>query len=145
MHLIDVNVLIARADPEHEHHAAAVRWMARHAAEGWITCPLTENAFVRILGHPSYPGGPGSPERAASLLRRLLRIPGHDFWPDDVSLLDAVVFPSLAGVHSSDLTDLYLLALAVQHEAQFVTFDTRVDPALIDGGTDALHRIRLPR
>jgi len=40
--------------------------------DGWATCPLTENAFLRILGHPSYPKGPGSPSAARTLLQEFI-------------------------------------------------------------------------
>ena len=138
MRLLDINLLIARTDPSHTHHGKAVTWFAEHAAIGWITCPLTENGFVRILGHPGYPAGPGSPERAAKLLRRLVTtVPGHRFLPDNLSLLDRAAFPALANVGSKQITDLYLLALAVNHDIRFLTFDERIDPALIPGGPNA--------
>ena len=136
--LLDINVLIARQDADHEHHDRSVRWLHQHAAAGWATCPITENGFVRILGHPSYPGWPGTPERAANALRQLIAaIPGHRFLSDEISLLDAALLPSLQGVGSRALADLYLLALAVHHGARFVTLDARVNPDLVPGGRAA--------
>ncbi len=121
MHLLDVNVLIARADASHPHHDAAAQWMRRHASSGWATCPLTENGMLRILGQAAYPGGTGSPDGALVSLRSILAIPGHRFLADDFSLPDGI--PSLRGATSSQLTDLYLLALAVRHGARFLTLD----------------------
>jgi toxin-antitoxin system PIN domain toxin len=135
MHLLDVNVLIARTDSAHPHHMAAARWMAAHAASGWATCPLTENGVLRILGQPSYPGGPGSPEGALISFRQILAIPGHRFLADDFSLPDAV--PTLQGVSSGQLTDIYLLALAARNGARFLTLDRRIDPTLMPGGPAA--------
>lgn len=95
------------------------RWLA--------TCPITENGFVRIFGQPSYPGWPGTPERAAAALRRLIAaVPGHRFLPDEISLLDTSIFPTLEFVGPRVLTDLYLLALAVYHGARFATLDARI-------------------
>jgi predicted nucleic acid-binding protein len=54
--LLDVNLLIALFDPAHVHHEAAHGWFARNGKDCWATCPLTENAFVRILSNPAYPG-----------------------------------------------------------------------------------------
>jgi hypothetical protein len=58
--------------------------------------------------------------------------------PDDISLSDAATIPTLAGAGHSQLTDLYLLALAVRHSAVFATFDRRIDPAMVVGGMAAL-------
>lgn len=143
MHLLDVSVLVALSDAAHEFHDAASTWFNRVRAEGWATCPLTENGLVRILGHPSYPGGPGSPARARPLLQALTRTPGHEFWADDLSLADPASFPSLAGTTAATLTDLYLLALAVHHGARFATFDRRIQPTVITGGAGALVQVPL--
>jgi hypothetical protein len=136
--LLDINLLIARGDADHVHHSRVAVWLHQRAADGWATCPLTENGFVRILGQPSYPGWPGTPERSAAALRKLIvALPGHRFLPDEISVLDAAILPSLLGVGPRALTDLYLLALAVHHGAQFATLDARINPSLVPGGAAA--------
>ncbi len=50
----------------------------------------------------------------------------HEFWPDDVSLLDSQVADSTRIHGPRQITDVYLLALALRHRGQFVTFDTSV-------------------
>jgi uncharacterized protein len=138
MWLLDINVLIARQDADHENHERAAHWWHEHAADGWATCPITETGFVRILGQPSYPGWPGTTERASAALRRLIAaVPGHRFLPDEISLLDPSILPSLQAVSPRALTDLYLLALAVHHGVVFVTLDARIQPALVSGGPAA--------
>ncbi len=141
MHLLDVSVLVALCDPAHEFHDEANGWFRRIQPGGWATCPLTENGLVRILGHPSYPGGPGTPARARPLLQALLRTPGHAFWSDDVSIGDAAAFPSLVRTNSASLSDLYLLGLALAHGASFATFDRRIDPTVLPGGASALVQV----
>jgi hypothetical protein len=134
--LLDANVLIAVGDAGHSHEAAALRFFEHEAVPGgWATCPLTENAFVRILSQPTYPRRLGSPAEARRILLRLRGSPGHQFWPDDVSLTDSRLFPALPG--SRHLTDLYLLALAVKHGGRFATFDENIDASLIPGGPQA--------
>jgi toxin-antitoxin system PIN domain toxin len=140
MHLLDVNVLIARADSSHPHHAAAAAWMAKHASSGWATCPITENGMLRILGQPSYPGGPGSPEAALVTFRSILAIPGHRFLPDDISL--ATSLGSLQGISPAQLADVYLLALAIHHGVSFLSLDRRMNLALVPGGKSAY--VQLP-
>jgi len=143
MHLLDVSLLVALGDPAHEFHDEASTWFNQIRAQGWATCPLTENGLVRILGHSSYPGGPGSPAKVRPLLQALIRTPGHEFWVDELSLADTATFPSLAGTTAANLTDLYLLALAVHHGARFATFDRRIQPSVIAGGAQALVQVPL--
>lgn len=64
-YLLDVNVLIALIDPGHVQHDIAHDWFARDGASAWATCPITENAALRILGHASYPNSPGTPAAVA--------------------------------------------------------------------------------
>lgn len=138
MFLLDANVLIALGDAHHPHGDAALHFFEVQAVpSGWATCPLTENAFLRILGAPGYPGSLGSTEAARELLRKLTAAPGHQFWPDDHSLLDARRLPRLPA--AKNLTDVYLLALAVSRHARLATFDRAIDPALVPGGPAALH------
>jgi len=137
IHLLDVNVLIALGDANHCHSELAVRFFEDIAVHGgWATCPLTENAFLRIFGNPNYPGGPGSPQEARRVLTSILAAPGYRFWPDDQSLSDTRKFPLLPS--SAHLTDLYLLSLAVSKGGIFATFDGRIDSSMISGGKNAL-------
>jgi len=141
IHLLDINVLIALCDPAHPHAAAARDFFsARLARNGWATCPLIENGFLRIFGSRKYPGGPGTPQAARQILAGILASPGHQFWPDDLSLCDVARFPSLPG--SLALTGLYLLALAVKQGGRFATFDGGIDASLLPGGISACHVIR---
>ena len=141
MHLLDVNVLIALCDTEHGHHAVAQDWLVNRSQGGWATCPLTENGLLRILGNSRYPGnGAGNPELAAVALRGMVAtVPGHRFLLDDISLRTA--FTDLTGISSTQLTDAYLLALAVHHSVKFLTFDRRIDPARVPGGAAAMERL----
>jgi toxin-antitoxin system PIN domain toxin len=140
IHLLDINVLIALSDPAHPHSELALSFFNNALFRvGWATCPLVENGFLRIFGARSYRGGPGSPQEARIVLRRLLANVGHQFWPDDLSLTDSHAFPSLP--ESNDLTDLYLLGLAVKHGGRFATFDEKIDASLIPGGPAAYYVI----
>ena len=88
--LLDVNVLIALLWPAHEHHEAAHRWFAARGTARWATCPLTEMAFVRIVSNPAFSTDALAPIEALSLLARNLTHPAHEFWPDDVGLVEAL-------------------------------------------------------
>ena len=138
MNLLDVNLLIALCDADHVHHGPAAHWFRAHRAEGWATCPLTENGLLRVMGHTAYPGGPGSPETVRPLLQRLRSIPGHVFWEDSISVADSPALPSLQGITAKQLTDVYLLALAVHRGGGLATLDSHIDPSPVPSGRQAL-------
>jgi len=135
-HLLDVNVLLALADPQHIHHDAVHAWFGQHASKGWATCPITENAFIRIASHPGYPNRPGDAQVVIDLLRRMCSHDGHRFWPDTISPRD-IVARDHALTHGQ-LTDVYLLALAVAHGGRLATLDRRIPAMAVTGGRDAL-------
>ena len=121
--LLDVNVLVALFDPAHIHHDAAHAWFGVHREHGWATCPLTENGFARVLSNPAYPGRRTTVADAVDRLTRLVRGGDHTFWADRVSLLDDSVVERGRLSGHRQITDAYLLALAVSNEGQVVTFD----------------------
>lgn len=135
--LLDVNVLIALLDADHSLHAPALHWFAQHARHGWASCPITQNGCIRIMSHPGYPNAP--PVRViVERLADATASPLHEFWPDDVSILDAAVMDA-GRVHGPrQVTDLYLLALAVRRGGRLVTFDQSIASAAVRGA-DARH------
>jgi hypothetical protein len=141
VHLLDVNVLIALVDSGHPFHSQAKEWLGARLETGWATCPLTENALLRILGAPSYPRSPGGPSDVRRLLDQLRRVRGFEFWPDEVSFADTSLFSSLSGVTAKQLTDIYLVGLAVRRSGRFVTFDNRVSSRAVSGGDQAIEII----
>ena len=123
--LLDVNVLIALLDTDHSLHARATQWFSSNARRGWASCPITQNGCMRIMSHPGYPNSL-SVRAIAERLGEASASTFHKFWADDISLLDAQVTDS-ARIHGPrQITDLYLLALAVRHDGQFITFDASV-------------------
>lgn len=139
--LLDVNVLIALIDPAHVGHDAAHRWFAADGRVAWATCPLTENGVIRIVGHPKYPNTPGSTATVAGIVKQLRTLPGHVFWPDDISLVDAGHIDPEQVLTSAQVTDTYLLALAATHGGKLATFDRRLSVKAVKGGKAALHII----
>ena len=63
---------------------------------------------------------------AVMRLQEAVATPWHQFLPDDVSLLDDGVVDRLQLLGPRQLTDVYLLALAVAHGARLVTLDKSV-------------------
>ena len=124
--LLDVNVLIALLDASHAHHSVATKWIGTHIKDGWASCPITQNGTIRILSQPGYPNHVGTAE-AAARLREAVSTIYHEFWADDVSMLDDAAFNWSVLLSARQLTDAYLLGLAVRHKARFVTFDRGIN------------------
>lgn len=134
--LLDVNVLLAILDVDHVDHERTSAWLSQELAGGWASCPVIENGFVRIMSAPGYPGAVG-PDTAARLLAEATRATDHAFWPDDVSLLDAD-HVDVGRLHGHrQVTDAYLLALAVHHDGRLVTNDRRIARVAVPRASDA--------
>lgn len=130
--LLDVNVLIALLDAGHLHHGLARDWLAHNLEAGWASCPLTQNGCIRILSQPAYPNAVPVAQ-VAERLAEAARHPTHAFWPDSISLLqpDSLVWDRL--LSSRQVTDAYLLALAVERGGRLVTLDRGVPLAAVRG------------
>ncbi|HEX2493623.1 MAG TPA: TA system VapC family ribonuclease toxin [Steroidobacter sp.] len=140
--LLDVNVVIALLDTEHVGHSVATTWFAAELAQGWASCPITENGTARIMASAGYP----NPLPVAAVLQRLAMAKAtehHRFWPDDVSLTDTEIFNPVELLGPKQITDRYLLALAVRNNGRFVTFDQAMRPTAVTGAT-AEHLVLLP-
>ncbi len=138
VYLLDVNVLIALIDANHVHHDRAHTWFAAEAINAWATCATTENGLLRIVGNPRYPNSLGSPVAVVPVLQGLRRLPGHRFWSDDISLMDSRYVDSRRLLVSGQITDSYLLALAVHHGGKLATLDERLSPEAVLLGDKAL-------
>jgi len=137
--LLDVNVLIALLDSDHLHHARATAWLKENIKAGWASCPLTQNGCVRIMALPGYPNS----LPAAAVAERLAAAAAtvhHAFWPDAVSLLDAGRISWSAVLGARQVTDAYLLALAVEQGGRLVTLD-RAAPLKAVSGAKARHLV----
>jgi hypothetical protein len=135
--LLDVNVLIALHDPAHPNHEEAHRWFGRNRKRGWATCPVTVNGCIRVLSNPAYPTVTAAPAEAASRLRALCGGSDHEFWSDSVSLLDESLFRTQAITGHRQITDIYLLGLAVRHGGRLATLDRSIPLKAVVGASAA--------
>jgi toxin-antitoxin system PIN domain toxin len=130
--LLDISVLIALLDTNHLHHARAMQWLGSYIQHGWASCPLTQNGCIRLMSQPAYPNA-RSPNDIADRLREATATEHHKFWPDAISVLDAERFDWQQLLFSRQLTDAYLLALAVRNNGVLVTLDQHIQLAAVHG------------
>ena len=124
--LLDVNLLVALAWPNHVHHPAALAWFQRNQATGWATCPLTESSFVRISSNAAIVPEARTPREAILLLRRIVALPHHEFWHDDVSFASSTSLAEVPVVGHRQVTDAHLLALAIHRGGRLATLDGKI-------------------
>lgn len=136
IHLLDVNLLVALAWPNHIHHAAALDWFRRSQEAGWATCPLTESGFVRVSCNSSVMPDARSPREAIHLLRRIVALPHHVFWHDDLSMASSELLDEVPLVGHRQVTDAHLLTLARQRGGRLATLDGKMR-SLVPRGRDA--------
>lgn len=135
--LLDINVLVALFDPDHVHHDIAHDWFADHRAQGWASCPITQNGLIRVLSNPRY-GSPASSVRTVrEAVRRFVSSKEHQFWPDDISLGDDALFDVSAMTGHRQLTDVYLLGLAMKWKGHLVTLDRSIPVRAVVGASAA--------
>jgi hypothetical protein len=122
--LLDVNVLVALSDSEHEHYPEARKWFNSLNGAEWCICPLTESGFVRVSTNPRV----SSPlvrtlAQATAILANLASSVGYNYWPikESWATLTMAFVDRITG--HQQVTDAYLLGLAIKENGVLVTFD----------------------
>jgi toxin-antitoxin system PIN domain toxin len=133
--LLDVNVLVALLDSSHAFSTKAYQWIDTQPRQV-ATCPIVENGVVRVMSSPGYSATHrATPSRIALALQAMVRQLDHQFWPDDTSILDEKAF-NVERLHGHrQITDAYLLALAVRRRGGLATFDAAVALSAVHGAT----------
>ncbi|WP_419945078.1 TA system VapC family ribonuclease toxin [Candidatus Poriferisodalis sp.] len=121
--LLDVNLLVALAWPTHTHHAAAVDWFTSLHGAPWATTPLVQLGFIRVSSNRRVLPDARSPHEAASVMRALAAVDGHEFWIDDVDPSQALSGGPERLTGYRQVTDAHLIALAERHGGCVATFD----------------------
>lgn len=125
--LLDVNVLVALSDEKHVAYSKVRRWFLGLQGRPWATCALTVAGFARIASNPRFSQPRLEVGEAIELLTRLTDWPGHRFWPMDITLAEAVQpFQDRLFGHRQ-VTDAYLLGLAIRNEGRLATLDRGVE------------------
>lgn len=141
IHLLDVNVLIALLDPEHIAHDEAHLWFDAVGKMAWATCPIVENGFLRIVGANRYSTTVTPLPLLVDNLAEFTRRPGHHFWHENFSLLSDMGVRRDRLTNAAQLTDTYLLALAVRNGGCLATLDRRLSARAVVGGEHAIVQI----
>ena len=142
--LLDVNVLLALAWSNHEHHDAAHTWCARQRRFHWASCPTTQSAFVRISMQPAIVKRNLTGTDALELLVQNLKRPGHEFWAEDRPIDEVFNVFRARLVGHQQVTDACLLSLAIRHKGKLATFDQGVLALLDPDAPEIQHIVIIP-
>jgi toxin-antitoxin system PIN domain toxin len=121
--LLDVNVLVAMHVRDNRDHQRALSWFDRIGSASFATCALTEAGFVRVSSQLKVKGGPINFEEFRFALEVHTSLPGHFYWPMDISFLEATEPFSLRMQGPNQVTDAFLLGLTKHHGGKLATMD----------------------
>jgi len=126
-YLLDVSSLIALGVEQHFFHRRASEWAFAQEDASFLTCPITELGFVRIVAQvPEYVADVQNARSLLSILKsgKLLNF---QFVTDhhDITQLPGWV------ENPRQTTDGHLLELAKAHDAILATFDGKIPGAYL--------------
>ncbi len=121
--LLDLNILFALTWSSHIHHESAHQWFKKERGQGWATCPITQSGLVRLSSNKKILAEAVTPTEAYILLNTLVALPDHQFLADSIPLNEAIIFQQVNILGHRQITDAYLLSLAIYNEARLISFD----------------------
>ena len=142
-YLFDANALIALFWPTHEHHERILVWFKAHARHGWATSALTQSAFVRIVSQRAFAGRAMDVSEVGELLLRNTADPRHRLLPLDFGFEEVLGCCTGGLFGHRQITDAWLLTLAIRHQVKLVTFDGGIDQ-LLATAAERKHHIERP-
>jgi toxin-antitoxin system PIN domain toxin len=143
-YLLDVNALVALLWPRHEFHAAAHAWFERKSRHGWSTCPISQAGFVRIVSNPAFSMDAVKPNEALDVLAASLEHRFHRFWSDSIAYAKAAEPMRERIKGHRQITDAYLLGLAIHHDGKLATLDKRIVELVPEGHKERAHIELIP-
>jgi toxin-antitoxin system PIN domain toxin len=138
-YLLDANVLVALFWPAHSQHKPSIDWFGNNRSQGWVTCPFTEASFVRVISNPAFSRDAVAPQEAIAILNHNTEGTDHVFWPDDLSLVEVGRFCEGRLAGHQQVSDAYLLSLAIHHDGVLVTFDRSISALLPSSSNSRRH------
>lgn len=125
-YLLDLNALISLADPDSIHYKAMQRWFDSSGKHDWGVCPLTESGFVRVTTNPKYGGATRTVAQATAVLAAFSKVKGYRYWPLQNSWAELTAAFATRIKGHQQVTDAYLLGMAIRENGVLVTFDTSI-------------------
>jgi uncharacterized protein len=122
-YLLDVSVLLALHRPSHEAHRKVIRWFHTDGQKAFSTCAMTQAGFIRLIMNPQLSDRKVSQDEARHLLNELTHMKGHAYWNSSVSYAEATAPLASRIMGHRQVTDAYLLGLAIHENGVLATLD----------------------
>jgi len=133
--LLDTNVLLALAWPNHQHHSVAHTWFRKFSKHGWATCAFTQLGFIRLSSNPAFTADAVLPREAARLLQQWVKMEAHQFWKSP-SAAGEMIYEHALG--HQQVNDAWLVEVARTNKGKLVTLDGRITAHVKRGKMAAL-------
>lgn len=140
-YLLDANMLLALAWPNHPHHGRVHQWMNDPPRRHWATCAITQSAFVRLSCNPRIVNATVFPHQAIDILARNTATEAHHFWAEQPPVAEILNPFRDRIIGYQQITDAYLLGLAVHHSGVLATLDGGLAAIAGDDHPEALELI----
>jgi hypothetical protein len=118
-------------------HTRAVAWFLENRETPFATSPMTEAGFIRISMNPLIVTEQISLKAALAMLDTYRTRYKHVFWPDSLSVSEALSMVKPLSGHRQ-ITDAYLLALAIMNDGKLASFDKGITAIVPDKFKDRL-------
>ena len=122
-YLLDVNVLLSLNWSDLQDYNKVKSWFVSAGHRSFATCALTQAAFARLSSGPRVLPKPATLKGALNVLDLLIQSPGHVFWSMNPPLRQVTAFCANKLSGPGQLTDAYLLGLAIAEGGTLVTLD----------------------
>lgn len=127
--LLDANILVTLFDNKNDNHAKVAQWFLQHIQSSnnvWLSGAITQMACLRILSLPSYPADYSFKE-VQEIFVEAIKHTKHEFIATNLDVVQSNIIDWRHLQGHRQLTDAYLLALAVHANAKLVTLDSRIN------------------
>ncbi len=129
-YLLDINLLLALAWPQHQFHSPAHRWFRKNGSKGWATCAITQLGFIRLSSNKRFTDQAVLPMEAACMMEEIAALPQHSYLSELPPLSSSSSCARIIG--HKQVTDAYLCQVAHSFDLLLATFDRRLDSILPD-------------
>jgi toxin-antitoxin system PIN domain toxin len=125
-YLLDINILLGIAWEDQEAHATVFPWFQQTGRHQFATCGITQTGFVRISSSVRFGPNAVSVKEAFQAMDSFTAMAGHEFWPIELGLRAATAHFVDKLFGPMQLTDAYLLGLAIARDGVLVTRDKAI-------------------
>ncbi len=125
-YLHDSNLILALTHEDHPFHRQAFAWFRGTPTSKWATCEITRSALIRLSYNPRVIDPPKSPVETLNNLETAACRSDHKFLTLPRSGIEVLRKCLTKCQGYKQITDAYLIAIAISNNVKLATFDARL-------------------